>query len=236
VDQQIRWYREVVKLDGQVIADVGANVGRLSEAFVQAAGSRGRVVSIEPLPDNIRTIEARMKKARAGKRWSLKKCAVSDRDGHLRMRRLKTSWGVNGVVVHDADAGESIPCRRLVSLVPDATVVKLDIEGHEHVVLPDALASMPAVTAWALELHRVADHPLEQTLGSLVDAGYELVGAGRRRDEPDGPWLAVPLLPTLSWDAIPGTTTVHDGLPDVFKMLHVIARRAGYSCAKATTL
>lgn len=228
MDSQERWYLQTVGLKGQVVADAGANVGRLSQFFFSAVGPKGKVVSIEPVPANVKAIEKRIKKAgpAAKKRWSLKKCAVSAEMGKVALAVLKADWGTNAMV-STAAAGDrlEVAARPLWDLVPDATVVKLDIEGHEYEVLPGALEAMPDVKAWLLELHGVEGHPLEATLSMLLDHGYTLLAAGQKQGGEDGPWVSVPVDATLTWDAIPGTRTVRDGMPGVFKMLHVIAKR-----------
>jgi hypothetical protein len=49
---QERWYAEHLPLRDQVIADVGANVGRFSQFFWDASGGSSRIVSIEPPSTN----------------------------------------------------------------------------------------------------------------------------------------------------------------------------------------
>jgi precorrin-6B methylase 2 len=65
VDAQERWYLDNIPLKDQVVADVGANVGRLSQFFFDRVSRKGRVVSIEPIPSNIKAIEARIRRAGA---------------------------------------------------------------------------------------------------------------------------------------------------------------------------
>ncbi|MEM1029925.1 MAG: hypothetical protein AAGN82_06225, partial [Myxococcota bacterium] len=64
----------------------------------------------------------------------------------------------------------------------------------------------------------------ETTLRALADHGYRLVTAGHRRDEP-AVWRDVPIEPTLTWADVPGSAQPRDGVPGLFKMLHVLARR-----------
>jgi FkbM family methyltransferase len=220
---QERWYLETLPLEGEVIADVGANVGRLSQFFFDHAGPTGRVVSIEPVPDNVRVLEARVRAA-ASNRWTVVPRAVSTHTGELSLRVIDVDYGKNACVVPDRPGALRVPCTELERLVPDATVVKLDIEGHEHAILPGALAGLGRARAWALELHMVEGAPLEATLGLFAARGYRLSAAGRRRDDPGGPWLDVAIPPSLSWAQIPAAPS-EDGMGAAFKMLHVIARR-----------
>lgn len=229
LEQQKRWYAGLLPLRDAVVADVGANIGELSELFWREVGPRGRVVSIEPLRSNVRAIERRKGDA---ERWTVVQCACSDKAGELVLAPAPVGYGWNSAIDLGTAPGPTIavPCRRLVELVPDATVVKLDIEGHEYAVLDDALdgaSAMTGVHAWALELHERRERPLQQVLAQLARHGYELLAAGRRRDQPDGRWRAVTIDPSLGWDAIP-VPEHDDDDPDRHgnaKMLHVVARR-----------
>lgn len=230
MEQQEQWYARLLPLREQVVADVGANVGKLSQLFWDASKRTSRVVSIEPLPQNVKAIEARIRAAKAGSRWTVKRCAISSRDGHLELQPLRAPWGANSMVpaaAGSAPEGETIKvaCRTLEGLVPDATVVKVDVEGHEYAFLPQAVAAMPDVRAWAVELHHVPGHPLEDTLKLFADHGYRLIGAGARRSDPQGPWVDVDVTPGWTWDAIPGVPALRDGMPSSFKMMHVVAIR-----------
>jgi FkbM family methyltransferase len=227
LEQQTRWYRRLLDLDGEVIVDVGANVGELSQFFWSRCGKKGRVISVEPHPANIKLLDKRIRRA-GTKRWTLKRCAVSDRQGSVVLRKLSTSGGNNAVVVEGpAPKGVDFftaPCLTLSQLAPDATVVKLDVEGHEHTILPSAVPALDNVKAWAIELHMVDKHRLQDTLTLLTDHGFALIGAGRRRDAPSQ-WLDVAIAPTLSWDDLPGQRAKRDGRTATFKMLHIVARR-----------
>ncbi len=222
MEQQKQWYRENLTLRAQVIVDVGANVGALSQFFWDHCGPQSRLVSIEPHPDNIKALSKRIRKA-ASKRWTLKRCAVSSRHGTVALRELEMTGGHNAMVVDDA-ADFTVPCMPLCQLTPQATVVKLDVEGHEYSILPEAVPVLSHVSAWAVELHMVAGHALDTTLKLFVDHGFELVGAGRKADD-ESRWLNVAIAPSLGWNDVPGLASRRNGQPRTSKMLHIIARR-----------
>jgi FkbM family methyltransferase len=221
LDQQKRWYAEHLPLRDAVVADVGANVGELSELFWREAGPNGRVISIEPLRSNVRALEARIATL-AAERWIVEACACSDREGELALAPAWFGYGWNSAI--DPSGTVRVPCRRLATLAPDATVVKLDIEGHEYAVLDDSLDAMSGVRAWALELHERRVRPLPQVLAQLSQRGYRLLAAGRRRSDPQGEWIAVDIDPSLDWSAIPAGGGDED--PQA-KMLHVLAISRG---------
>lgn len=211
------WYARELPLDGAIVADVGANVGALSEFFHARVGPRGAVVSIEPLDEHRERLQTL---ASGAPRWRVESCAISARDGEIELFAARQAGVWSSVVA--PGGGRVVPCRRLVSVVPDATVVKLDIEGHEYEVLDDSLDAMPDVAAWALELHMVTGRPLERALAGLSARGYALFAAGRRVGGGDA-WVSAPIPPELSWSHVPEAGRRPDGAPT--KMLHVLAKR-----------
>jgi FkbM family methyltransferase len=220
---QIAWYLRHIPLRDEVVVDVGANVGAISQAFWDASARTSRVISVEPIPENVKAIEARIRASKATSKWSVKRCAISSRDGHLPLRPIAAPWGTNSVVgAHERSI--EIACRTLEGLVPDATVVKVDVEGHEWAFLPQAITALDRVKVWALELHAVDDHPLEGLLGLLADRGFELLSAGHRRDRPEV-WIDLPIDRSWTWERVPGVASIRDGMPSAFKMIHVLAKR-----------
>ena len=222
MDGQERWYAETIPLRGQVIADVGANVGRLSQFFWEASGGSSRVVSIEPLPENVSAIRERIRAAGAGN-WTVEACAVSASSGSLELAAARAAGGRWNSVVSHGRASHTVPCRTLSAMVPDATVVKLDIEGHEYAVLDEALPRMAQVHTWALELHKVQGRALPATRGALAAHGYRLQAAARVAGPSSGRWISAEIAPTLGWDAVPAGRAGANGRP--FQMRHVIAQR-----------
>jgi FkbM family methyltransferase len=218
--EQERWYAEHIPLRDQVVADVGANVGRFSQFFWDASGGTSRVVSIEPLPENVAAIRARIRAANTD-RWTVEACAVSTRQGSVGLAMQRMHEGGWNSVVTEKSAARTVPCRPLSQIVPDATVVKVDIEGHEYGVLEEALPRLLRVHAWALELHRVPDWPLQRALGVLMAQGYRVYAASREPEDPR--WVSAEISATLDWADVPPAKVRADGRE--FKMLHVLALR-----------
>lgn len=229
MDAQCRWYLETLPLRGATVCDVGANVGRLSEFFLGACGPTGRVVSVEPLADNVAKIRARIAAAGAADRWTVAPCAASSRDGEVVLATGRSEeTELNSVVVADparfpAPGRVRAPCRALSTLAQGAAVVKLDIEGHEYEALDEALPRLPEVRAWAIELHLVPGRPLSRAVSALSARGYTVLGAGRRRGDASGAWVSAEVPRGMEWDAVPVAQVRPDG--SVFKMLHVVAVR-----------
>ncbi len=222
MDDQERWYASLIPLRGQVIADVGANVGRLSQFFWDAGEGTNRVVSIEPLPENVERIRERIRAAHAD-RWTVEACAVSARKGSIGLALTRTPQGELNSVAVPGRAERTVPCRKLSALVPEATVVKLDIEGHEYAVIDEALPRLKRVHSWAIELHSVPGHPLQRVLGALMAYGFRVFAAAADPADPAGGWISEEIPATLDWTAVPASRMRADG--NAFRMLHIVATR-----------
>lgn len=218
---QETWYAANLPLRHQVIADVGANVGRLSEFFWVASEGTARVVSVEPLMENVERIRQRIQRHDA-KTWDVKMCAASARSGTVKLRVENHPEGGKNSVVTDGHAALKVKSRPLSALVPDATIVKLDIEGHEYAVIEEALPKLSSVTAWAVELHRVPSIPLQLALGAFMAYGYRVYAAG---SDPSNRtrWISFEISATLDWADVPPSKTYANGT--AFKMLHILALR-----------
>ncbi|MFO0604630.1 MAG: FkbM family methyltransferase [Polyangiales bacterium] len=229
MDAQCRWYLETLPLRGAVVCDVGANVGALSSFFFEAVGPAGRVVSVEPLADNLMALRARVAAANAGGRWAVHPVAASSRDGEVVLATGSSEdTAHNAVVVADpsrfpAPGRVKVPCRALSSLAAGADVVKLDIEGHEYEALDEALPKLAGVKAWAVELHLQPGRPLSRAVAAFTARGYRVLGAGRRRGDASGAWVSAEVPRGMEWDAVPVAKLRRDG--SEYKMLHVVAVR-----------
>ncbi|HEY7140268.1 MAG TPA: FkbM family methyltransferase [Methylomirabilota bacterium] len=117
---------------GQVVVDVGANVGCLSFQAARLVGDRGRVIAIEPNPDNVQLLFAGivMNGWRNVEVWP---CAAWDAPGIMSLK----GGGSNTYVVRAAPIGEGRAYTQLIRLdetlahVDRVDLIKIDIEGHE---------------------------------------------------------------------------------------------------------
>jgi FkbM family methyltransferase len=226
IERQLQWYARHIDLRGALCVDVGANVGLVSQFFFDAGDERTRVVSVEPVPANLEALRRRVQAAGAAERWRVVPGAVTDAGGRVTLRaQFDDRDGWNSIVAASASSDERIEVDawRLHELAPEATVVKLDVEGHEYPILDDALARMPSVRVWAMELHMVAGRPLPRVFEQFAQAGFEILAATSKRGDPKGSWHSVRVPADLDWPSIPVARQRADG--SVFKMLHVLARR-----------
>ena len=228
IDGQQEWYLRELPLRNQVVVDIGANRGNLSQFFWDQGAGTNKVISIEPLPQNYKLIQKKIKKSKA-KHWRLETCALADISGDIDFIRTHSKdHGWNSMAAQFAQFSQAaetirVKSKTLEEIAPDATLIKMDIEGGEYSIIDSCLTKFPNIKHWAIELHMLPDRPLNRVLQQFVDQGFSLVAAGRQTGRGTNQWISIPITANLNWEQIPVANRAADG--SVFKMLHIIAKR-----------
>lgn len=137
--------------------DVGANIGYFSCLLGKLAGPGGKVVSIEPEPQNRQLLETNLRLNNLSN-VTVHPCAVGAADGTARMGIYKpANRGRHSLV--DLDSCKKfidVPVRRLDEVlqnsgVPTWTLMKLDVEGFEPFVFAGAAQTLSRTESLALE-------------------------------------------------------------------------------------
>ena len=165
----------------QVIADVGASTGIFTILFEHWAEGTSEIHAFEPHPGN--------------KFILLKKCwavinltlhdAVGIYDGEIGLSwgGKPADWGTNAGTVPLSDPRQNIKvrCSRLQTTVPNVTVMKMDIEGYEHVVLSE-LRGLDHLHTIQVELHNRGKGSIRKTVDHLISQGFTEILEFRGRD------------------------------------------------------
>jgi FkbM family methyltransferase len=174
---------------GDVVLDLGANVGFFTLTAAALTGAGGHVIAYEPLPRNVAALRANIAVNRLSY-VEVVEAAVSDRDGEAILNINESDQEAS--LVHAATKRRVIvrtvtvdaEMRRL-GLTPD--LIKIDVEGAEEDAVRGMLVTLRrARPVIVCEMH--VDIPrLDGPVPSLLrDAGYELSwfeGASVRPDE-----------------------------------------------------
>jgi FkbM family methyltransferase len=163
---------------GQVVYDVGANVGFHSLYCALLVGSRGKVIAFEPNPETRRSLTSQLS-VNPSLPVSVMTCALTDHCGTV---RLDTSTGHLSCRV--AENGnmevEAMTIDALVnqSKIPPPNLIKIDVEGHDANVIRGAMATIREYRPVVL-----CDYNGEQTLPDvkalLQPLGYKVKGTPR---------------------------------------------------------
>ena len=173
---------------GDIVADVGANLGYMTSLAAARVGAEGKVLAFEPHPRAYELLErnvARWRVLAGVGRVELRQLALSDAAGEGEL----FSGGTSEFDMAVASLGDdkhppmgasseaiAVPLARLDEIegVDRVGVMKVDVEGHEPSVLRGAgrLLENGAIRDIVFEDHD--DYPSEVT-AIVEEAGYELI-------------------------------------------------------------
>jgi FkbM family methyltransferase len=173
---------------GDVVADVGANVGYMSSLAAARVGPTGKVLAFEPHPRIYAMLEhnaAGWREAAEIGEVELRRVALSDAAGEGTL--VSPSFDANSGLASlnsdqapapaDADADTMPVSLARLDEIPGADqvrVLKADVEGHEADVLRGASRLLESGTIRDIIFEDDGDYP-SATTAILEDAGYELV-------------------------------------------------------------
>jgi FkbM family methyltransferase len=181
---ELEWLVKHIAGRREKILDAGAYHGLYTLVLAKAAGSASKVVAVDPVPSNCALIEVNL--ALNGLHATIEQCAIGTVDGEVNLS--------SGSCARIVESGGTLrPSRRLQSIMPDATIVKLDIEGAEFLVLPEAIDELTCAQMWSVEIHPGAGKDPQSLLKMFEDRGFELwwldrAGGGIARYPATMPW------------------------------------------------
>lgn len=172
----------VVQQNGiTAVLDVGANTGQFGQALRRARFS-GRIVSVEPLNEAFRELAAR---TGTDPLWTAERAAVSSAAGSLTINVAgnSVSSSVLPMLARHADAApesryvttEEVPATTVDDLVirhglvPETTLLKIDVQGYEKAVLDGASTSLSTFGAVRMELSLAPLYAGQPLLPELVE-------------------------------------------------------------------
>lgn len=168
---------------GDVIVDVGANIGEVSIIVSQRVGANGRVFAFEPHPRIFQYLLGNLALNQCAN-VAARNLAIGSAAGTVRMTDDKRD-DMNRIM---AAGGIEVRCSTLDDELPEASIalLKVDVEGTELSVLKGAAAVLQRTACVNCELideHcRRYGHAMGDVIGLLQQAGFQtfVTGAARR--------------------------------------------------------
>jgi len=167
---EYQWVLDNVKLEGEKVLECGGHHGHYS--LILAADNQ--LVVVEPHPENVRIIKHNLSDNNV-KAAQVITGAVADKHEYRQF-----SGATNGRLVNYG--GFAVQCYTLKELLPDAGIIKLDIEGGEYNVLPDGIEQMPKTHTWIIELHPQFGNPVH-ICNAFLKAGFDAVKVCREHKQ-----------------------------------------------------
>jgi FkbM family methyltransferase len=166
---------------GDVVIDIGANVGYHSLLASTCVGPEGKVIAFEPSPKTFAQIKSNLA-LNDGNVVEPRQLAVSNRSGevvlHLAQEGLQGQSSIvfsegraNSVVVKCALLGDAID-ERLLSRV---ALIKIDVEGAEKLVIEGLISLLPKLRedcVFFVEATPAPGGSIAEIIAPLVDAGF----------------------------------------------------------------
>jgi FkbM family methyltransferase len=163
--------------EGALVMDVGANIGYHTITLSRAVGPAGRVVAVEPDPENLRLLRENLRLNGCGN-VTVVPCALGASAGDARLSICAENRGFQGLVdVAGTNVAIDVAVRTAADLLGDLVpaLVKIDVEGAEAEVLA-GFASLPPRIVFefsAPQLRAFGQEP-GALVRRLVDSGYQL--------------------------------------------------------------
>jgi FkbM family methyltransferase len=186
---ELEFVRRIVA-SGQVVLDIGANVGFYTLNLASIVGPTGAVYAFEPLGHNLELLRRSVSENRLDHRVTVQEAAVSDRSGETDLLFLSSTPTSGGSHLFDGSTppvGHEVERVRVIALDDYAvrrpvSFVKIDIEGAEPLAIRGArtlLAEDRPIILSELNpeaLHHVSGYAPDQFVEEVERIGYVCMG------------------------------------------------------------
>ena len=181
IPASLTWEPEVMSVfrprKGEIVVDVGAQVGRYSIIASKLVQNEGKVIAIEPEPLNFELLEANRQLHKAENIIPIN-CALTDTEGYIKLWLGKTPGWHSLVTDSKANlTGDfvNVHCMTLDSLLRELGIqqidwLKIDVEGAELMVLRGGLFALK--NSKNLKIIIEVTRNSSATLGFLKMVGY----------------------------------------------------------------
>lgn len=147
------------------VVDIGANIGYYCLLFCKGIGENGKVVAIEPSPENLRELRLNVERNKLTDKVDIIASAVGDRTDIVGLRT-----GLNSGVTSNDAAPYRVPLDTLDNIIKGPVdLVKMDIEGYEVLALKAASKLLSQCPILFIEIHPAEIRKLGSTAAAVVD-------------------------------------------------------------------
>lgn len=205
------WFRTNLR-PGDVMVDVGANVGWYTLLAAKLVGPTGRVIAVEASPTIAIALRANVAlNPPVADRVTVHNCAAGDREGSVTLF-LSGAENIGKTTIH-AEPGmvreAEVPMNPLATLLADVDLarvraIKIDVEGAEAEVVAGLLPVAERLSVGTAVLVELAETSRPAVPDALASVGFVCEGVFPNVYVPD-PYLARRYDPFLPTSTIPPT-------------------------------
>lgn len=165
---------------GDCVMDIGANIGIYSLNLSRAVGPEGRVIAVEPDPDNLRLLRKNLE-INSCHNVVVVPCGLGEDSGSAELYQPEENRGALSLVdVRGTGKSVRVPIRRaedvLAELKMTPIVVKIDTEGAEPSIIAGFGETMPKVFLFEFDppLISLHGHDPSSYLTGFISEGYSV--------------------------------------------------------------
>ena len=129
--------KDIIK-DGNIVVDIGANIGYFTLIFARLVGEKGKVFAFEPEPNNFNLLKKNIE-INGYKNVNLINKAVSNKSGKIKLYIDNVNYGGHSLIAEIPNRQsieiESIKLDDFFSANKKIDFIKIDVEGAELEVL-----------------------------------------------------------------------------------------------------
>jgi FkbM family methyltransferase len=169
---------------GDVVVDIGANIGTFSLYAAKACGA-SRVISFEPFPDNYRMLSKNVETNQLSNVTFVNE-AVAGQSGLRTLKLDPADSGSHSLVWDSSERAIEVKCCTLNDVFERFSLakidyLKMDCEGSEYEILENATSRLQQISRISMETHTTADRKAEDIEKLLRAHGFEVKLFGGHR-------------------------------------------------------
>jgi len=184
-ETETRYVMDQIK-EGQIVLDIGANIGYYTLIFANLVGKKGHVFAFEPEPDNFDVLKKNVE-TNNYKNTTTENLAVSNKIGNIKLYLSKSNVGQHKIFPSKMTSDDYVNVNvttideyfKLSDLYDKISFIKIDVEGAEMSVLQgmDKLLEKNRLTLlMEFDLKQMIENNIspQDLLNFLVSKGFVL--------------------------------------------------------------
>ena len=162
--------------DAETVVDLGANVG-LASIYLSGLVPQARFVCVEPNPTNVPLLRHNV--SSIGKTADIVEAAVADQSGSVQFAAKGPAWGTK--LAEDETTGTEVDVYSMSDLLHDQqtgeiSILKIDVEGAEHLLFRGDNSWLDRVQLLMIELHE--EYRIEEFVDDVRPHGFDVFRKG----------------------------------------------------------
>jgi FkbM family methyltransferase len=188
---QRKLFKQLIK-KGNVVIDIGANIGGYTLFFAKLVGKQGKVIAFEPVKDLFRILKFNVENA-GYRNVICEMKALSDSEYVANIALSDTNIGDNRVQYGNFETKSTIICTSLDKYIQNKNLrinfIKIDVQGHEYKVfkgMQDLLKYQEHIIVfsefWPYGIKLAGDEPIN-LLKLILSLGFKIYEVDWRKNQ-----------------------------------------------------